>query len=126
MHTPPPDFPVAIAREVFARLCSSLPPPAVDTPEARALRDDLAYAAVEALYPADAAEAELAVQAVAANAHAMDSFRMAGQPDRSEDFVLRCRAQAQSMMRTAQSAIRALERRQAAREKALDAMHPAA
>ena len=31
------------------------------TPEARAVRDDLAYAAVEAYYPVDAGEAELAV-----------------------------------------------------------------
>ena len=69
-----PDFPIALAREVFARLCTSLPPPRDGTPEARAVRDDLAYAAVGAYYPVDAGEAELAVQIVAANAHALDSL----------------------------------------------------
>jgi hypothetical protein len=126
MHTLPPDFPIALAREVFARLCASLPPPREDTPEARAVRDDLAYAAVEAYYPIDAAEAELAVQIVAANAHALDALRFAGLPGKSEDEIRRCRAQGNSMLRTAQGAVRALERRQATREKAQNAMHPAA
>jgi hypothetical protein len=126
MHTLPPDFPIALAREVFARLCTSLPPPRDGTPEARAVRDDLAYAAVEAYYPVDAGEAELAVQIVAANAHALDSLRLAGLPGKSEEDIRRCRAQGNSMMRTAQSALRALERRQASREKAQNAMHPAA
>ena len=40
--------------------------------------------------------------------------------------IRRCRAQGNSMLRTAQGAVRALERRQATREKAQNAMHPAA
>ena len=96
MHTLPPDFPIALAREVFARL-DALPPPRDGTPEARAVRDDLAYAAaVEAYYPVDAGEAELAVQIVAANAHALDSLRLAGLPGNSEEDIRRCRAQGNS------------------------------
>jgi hypothetical protein len=121
MSNPPPDFPVALAREVFARLCGSLPPPVVDTPEARAVRDDLAYAAVEALYPVDAAEALLAVQVVTTDARALACLRLADMPGRTEVEAHRNRAQALAMMRISHTALRALERRQAARQKAEDA-----
>jgi hypothetical protein len=40
----------SIVREVFAKLCGTLPPIA-DTPEARASRDELAMAAVAACIP---------------------------------------------------------------------------
>ena len=58
-----PNLPDTLAREVYADLCAQLPPPTTDTPEARAIRDDLAMAAVAALLPENAFEAELAVQA---------------------------------------------------------------
>jgi hypothetical protein len=41
----------SIVREVFAKLCGTLPPPIADTPEARASRDELAMAAVAACIP---------------------------------------------------------------------------
>jgi len=55
-HSPLPTSPSPSAREVFARLCASLPPPPEDTPEARVVRGDLAYAAVESYYPVDTRE----------------------------------------------------------------------
>jgi hypothetical protein len=125
MHTIP-NLPPAIVRAVFAGLCGLLPPPGTDTAEARADRDELAMAAVAALHPADAFEADLAVQIVGANAHAKDSLRLAAAAGQDVWEARRCRAQAAVMMRHMQSGLRALERRQQTREKAEDAMHPAA
>jgi len=120
-HLPP-----AVARHTFHTLISALPPPVPDTPEHRAARDEDAIAAVAALYPADAFEARLAARIVAADSHAMDCLRLAIQPGTDPLDVRRCRAQANSMMRQSQSALHALQRRQAAREKAEAALHPAA
>jgi hypothetical protein len=58
-----PHFPAAIARETYASLCAILPPVAIDTPEARAIRDAEAIEAVAVLALADAFEARLAVDA---------------------------------------------------------------
>jgi hypothetical protein len=121
-----PDLPPAVVRAVFADICALLPPPATDTAEARADRDDLAMAAVAALHPADAFEADLAVQIVGANAHAKESLRLAAAAGQDVWEARRCRAQAAAMMRCMQNGLRALERRQQTREKAEDAMHPAA
>jgi hypothetical protein len=52
-----------VSREVFATLCAR--PSPVDTPDARAERDDIAMAAVGVLQPADAFEAKLAAEAQA-------------------------------------------------------------
>jgi len=121
-----PNLPPAIVRAVFADLCALLPPPAADTAETRADRDELAMAAVAALYPADAFEADLAVQIVGANAHAKECLRLAAAAGQDIWEARRCRAQAAVMMRHMQNGLRALERRQQTREKAEDAMHPAA
>ena len=121
-----PNLPASVAHEVFAQFCKTLPPPVIDTPEARAARDDTAMAAVAALYPADAFEAYLAAQIVEAAAHARDCLGFAVQPGQRTEAVLRYRAQASAMMRHTQGGMRALERRQAAREKAEAAMHLAA
>jgi len=62
MHTIP-SLPAAVSREIVAKLCASLPPPAIDTAEARAAREADAMEAVAALRPADAFEGRLAAQA---------------------------------------------------------------
>lgn len=121
-----PNLPPSIAREVFANLCATLPPPVTDTPEARAARDETAMAAVAALHPADAFEALLAAQIVEADAHAKDCLRLAVQPGQDPEAARRCRAQASAMMRHMQSGLRALQRTQSMRETAEAAMHPAA
>jgi hypothetical protein len=58
-----PILPPALSRQAYGELCELIPPPADDTPEARAQRLDAAMEAVAALHPADAFEAKLAAQA---------------------------------------------------------------
>ncbi|HET7880406.1 MAG TPA: hypothetical protein VFL55_05930 [Acetobacteraceae bacterium] len=128
MHTTPalPDLPPAILREAYAQLLATLPPAFPDTPEARATRDQQAMEAWAALDPGNAFEADLAVQIVGAGAHARECFRLAAAAGDDHAEGRRCRAQAGLMMRQAQSGTRLLERRQAAREKALKALEPRA
>ena len=63
---------------------------------------------------------------IAADAYAKHCFRLAAAPGAAPEAAHGCRAQAASMMRLMQGGLRALERRQAAREKALSALQPAA
>jgi hypothetical protein len=123
---PQTDTPAANRREIFARLCSELPPSVADTPDLRAKRDEDAMDAVAALHPDDAFEALLAVRIVAMDAHAGDSLRSAGLAVNDPMEVRRCRAQAASMARQADAALRSLLRIQAIREKQLAEKHPAA
>ena len=83
-------------------------------------------AAVAALRPADAFEALFAAQIVGANASAMDSLRLAVQPNQEPKDVHRNRAQASTMMRNMQSGLRMLRREQAEREAAAARSQPAA
>ena len=106
--------------------CSELPPPVADTPDLWAKRDEEAMDAVEALHPGDAFEARLAVRIVALDAHVGDSLRSAGLAVRDPMEVRRCRAQATSMARQSDAALRSLLRIQAIREKQLAEKHPAA
>jgi hypothetical protein len=99
-------------------LRTSLPPPPVtDTPDDVARRDNAAIAQVASLLPANAGEAVLGAQFVAAHAQAMDSLRQARDPGMDAGLVLKCSAQAASMMRQAQSALRLLQCLQAVRQK---------
>lgn len=126
--TPIPNLPDSLAREIYADLCTLLPPPAQDTPEAHASRDERAMTALAHLLPENAAEAELAMDIVAARFHAKDALRcaaravVAGDPPEAR----RCRAQAASMLRQASNDLRSLMRMQAERVKAEAAMRPAA
>ena len=122
-----PNLPAAVARQTLRTLIAALPPPpAADTAENRAARDEAAIAAVAALHPADAFEAIFAAQIVAANAQAMECLRHAVQPGLDPAAAQRFRAQAAGMMRHMQTGLRMLRRDQAAREKAEAEMHPAA
>ena len=128
MHTelPHPDTLAANRREIFARLCGELPPAVADTPDLRAKRDENAMDAVAALHPDDAFEALLAVRIVAMDAHAGDFLRSAGLAVNDPMEIRRCRAQAASMARQADAALRSLLRIQAIREKQMAEKHPAA
>jgi hypothetical protein len=97
-------------------LSLSLPPPPDDTPEALALRNTAAIVQVAALCPANAAEATLATQYVAAHAQAMDCLRLTHARETPGHLTLKCNAQAASMMRQSQGAMRMLLRAQAARQ----------
>ena len=113
-------------REYFAELCRELPPVPDEDPEARAARQNSAMDAVVALHPDNAFEARLAVRIVSTDAHAADALRSAALAAGDPEKVRQCRAQAASMARQSDAALRALLRIQATREKQEAAMHPAA
>jgi len=98
-------------------LGKSLPPPSPDTPEARYHRDQAAITQIAALCPANAAEAGLAAQFVAASEQAMDCLRLTHDLTTPATVTLKCNAQAALMMRQAQGAMRTLLQVQAARRK---------
>src|SRR4051794_31825154 len=123
-HAPPSDTPNSLwhrSRAAFHDLVrvlgETLPPPLADTADSRRRRDHAAIAAVAALLPVNAAEANLAAQHVAANAQGMACLRLANDPGAEPAFALKCVAQAAGMMRQSQGALRLLLRIQAARQK---------
>src|SRR5271166_5157278 len=93
-------------REFFAQLCGELPPSPGDSPDARAARERRAMDAVVALHPDDAFEARLAVRVVVMDAHAADALRSAGLAVNDAMEMRRCRAQAASMARQSDAALR--------------------
>jgi hypothetical protein len=113
------------ARAVYAELCTSLPKSAAETEESFAARVTKGLDAVCALHPEDQFEVDLATSIVAMRAHAMDALRAAAQAADFPDRVRQCRAQAASMARQSDSALRSLQRRQAERDKAFNEAHPA-
>jgi hypothetical protein len=98
-------------------LNTSLPPPIPNTSEVRAERNSAAVAQIAALCPANPAEALLAAQFVAANAQAMECLRLTHDLATPGHLTLKCNAQAASMMRQAQGAMRTLLQAQAARAR---------
>jgi hypothetical protein len=121
-----PHIPEPLSRAICAELIRSLPAPADDNPEQRALRDERAITALAHYLPENAAEAELVADIVAAEFHAKDALRSANRYVNDLATTERCRRQHALMMRTMHSGLRSLQRMQAERQKAEDAMHPAA
>src|SRR6185437_6677417 len=117
----PPDLALELPRDVFHQaihtLCRSLPPPAIDTPEARASLQNAAMAGVASLLPATAEEAELAALYFAAIAQAHESMHSARQFPLEAKLHHQCLAQSANMMRQARGLRSLLTRVQAAREK---------
>ena len=115
-------------RFYFAELCTRLPEDPGEDAEAQALRQQHAMDALVDLVPYDKFEARLALRIVEADAHAADALRSAAQALHAgnDEKVRQCRAQAASMARTSDSALRTLLRMQAKREKQIAEMHPAA
>ena len=70
-----PNIPEHLSRAICADLIGNLPPPADDSPEQHALRDERAITALAHYIPENAAEAELAADIVAAEFHAKDALR---------------------------------------------------
>jgi hypothetical protein len=89
-------------------LCLTLPPPLTDSPDALAQRNHAAITRITALVPANAAEADLAALYVAASEQWKDCLRLAQLPETTPQWAAKCRAQALSMMRQAESALRLL------------------
>ena len=121
-----PNLPNSTAREVYARLRKTLEMLPADTPEASAARDADAMRAVAAHHPTDAMEARIAADIVGLEAYATDSLRLAGVHRSDLAATMQCRAQATSMFRQMRCLLRDYQRTQAARDKALLEMHPAA
>jgi hypothetical protein len=117
----PPDLTLQLPRAVYYQvihtLRGSLPPPVSDTPEDLAHRDNAAIARVACLLPANGDEANLAATYVGAQAYAMDCLRLARQYSGDPNFILKCAAQAASMMREARATRSLLLRVQAVRQK---------
>ncbi len=115
------DFASQLPADAYSQLIRTLrlalPPPLSDSPDDLARRDHAAIARIAALTPANAAEADLAALYVAASEQWKECLCLAHQPDISASWAMKCRAQANSMMRQAQSALRLLLRMQAARQK---------
>src|SRR5579862_349565 len=97
-------------------LCLTLPPPPTDSADDLVRRNHAAITRIAALVPANAAEADLAAEFVAASEQWKDCLRLA-QLSATPEGALKCRAQALSMMREAKSALRLLLKLQEAREK---------
>jgi hypothetical protein len=110
-------LPRAVYYQVIHTLRGSLPPPVSDTPEDLAHRDNAAIARVACLLPANGDEANLAATYVGAQAYAMDCLRLARRYSGDPNFILKCTAQAASMMREARATRSLLLRVQAARQK---------
>src|SRR5487761_517827 len=72
----------------------TLPPPPTDSPDDLARRDHAAIARIAALAPANAAEADVAAQFVAASEQWKDCLRLAQVPETAPEWAAKCRAQA--------------------------------
>jgi hypothetical protein len=116
-----PDLALQLPADAYYHLVRTLrltlPPPPADTPEDLARRDHAAIARIAALAPANAAEADVAAQYVAASEQWKDCLRLAQLPGTLPEAAHKCRAQANSMMRQALAALRLLLRMQEVRAK---------
>ena len=103
--------------QIVHTLKESLPPPLTGSSEDLARRDNTFIAQVASMLPANANEAGIAAQHVAAQAQAMANLREANLPNQTTKTMLQCTAQAASMMRQANAARSLLLRIQTARQK---------
>src|SRR5438105_1331628 len=122
MVSAPPDnlalqLPADAYYHLVRTLCPALPPPLSDNPDDLSRRNHAAITRIAALIPANAAEADLAALFVAASEQWKDCLRLAQLPETTPQMAPKCRAQAVSMMRQAQSALRLLLKLQEARDK---------
>ena len=122
-----PDISRANFRFYFGLLRRELPePPDGTTPDEQAEFEQKAMDAVLALHPDNDIECRLAVRVVSADAQAGHALGCARRVAADADKLRQCRAQAASMGRQSDSALRSLLRLQAIREKQEAEMHPAA
>jgi len=114
---PTTDLSTHLYYQLVYTLTDLLPPPLDDTPEALNTRNHAAIAKVAALLPANANEADLAAQCIAARAQAEDILRLLRQNAGDIALVMRLNAQYGSMVRTSLSVQGRLMRIQALRRK---------
>lgn len=114
---PPYELPRDLYYQIVHALRASLPRPVTGAPEDVHRRDRAAIAQVASLIPANGDEVNLAAQYVAASAHALDCLRLVQAYAADPAMLLKCQAQAASMMRQARSARALLLAIQAHRRK---------
>jgi hypothetical protein len=119
--TPQTDLALQLPRDMFYQvihtLCGSLPAPVTNSPEDRVRRDNAAMARIACMLPANADEANIAAQCVAADAQALECLRLTREYASDEQLVLKFTAQSASMMRQSRAGRSLLMRVQAQREK---------
>ncbi len=98
-------------------LAAELPEPPKETAAMRYKRIKAAIATIASLCPVTLAETRLAARHVAAGEHATECRRMVNQLRRAPAEQAKCRAQAASMGRDSDSALRSLQKLQATRIK---------
>ncbi len=98
---------------VLDTLIETIPAGDDDTGQTRAARRQVAGMAVQALCPADAFQAMLAAQAIAAHHAIIDAFSRAMQPDLAPAMAARLRANAATLARMMQATLRTLRQQQA-------------
>ena len=118
---PPADpfqrLPKAVYRTIVADLYADIPSPHLTDPELIAERVHAAIAEIASMFPANAEEARIAARVVTADAQAGDCIRHARALFNDPIPAMKCHAQANHMMRTANAARSLLLRVQAARRK---------
>jgi hypothetical protein len=118
---PQPDLTLQLPRDMYYQVIHTLrgamPPPVTKSPEDLVRRDNAVIAQVACLLPANADEANIAALYVAASAQALDCLRLAREFPAGEALILKCSAQAASMMRESRAARSLLMRVQALRQK---------
>ena len=111
---PTPDaLPSDLLEHLLDTVTAAIPTAPDDTDQLRATRRQVARLALLALQPKDAFQAMLAAQAVAAHYAVMDNLKRAAQPDLAPAMAARLRANAASVARMMQAAIRSLQKQQA-------------
>ncbi len=118
---PPADpfqqLPKAVYRIIIADLYAGLPAPQLTDPELIAERVHAGIAEIAAMCPVNAEEARIAVRVVTADAQARDCIRHARTLFNDPISAMKCHAQANHYMRTANAARSLLLRVQTARRK---------
>lgn len=118
-------LPAPLQRFVLGQLYKALPPAPDDTPETLTARNDIALLAIASLTPMNTAEALLAVQAIASEAHALSALHEANRYHHDPTAVRQSRAQSAMMTRQGAQARKELrimqeERRDAERQRQAD------
>jgi hypothetical protein len=118
---PPADpfqlLPKAVWRIIVADLYAGVAPPTLTDPALIAERVHAAIATIASMCPVNAEEANIAARVVIADAQAKDCIRHARTVFSDPGVAMKCQAQANHMMRTANAARSLLLRVQAARRK---------
>jgi len=118
---PPPHPAINLSPQLYYQLVYTLtnllPPPLDNSPEAVHARDQAAIAKVAAMLPANANEADLAAQSIAARAQADDIMRLIRENAHDIKLVARLNAQYMSMGRMSLATHKHLMRVQALRQK---------